>query len=187
MTFREQCIHIIQRTFEGNPAVDFTIGTGWPLRFKKKRLAAFMFDYCHRRNGVYLSENGKGIICFYRHSTPVFPLYTFFDELCVGALAIGPFRLKKVVERSREVKRHHKKHSDFIHCWYLGVLKEYRDMSTALELKKLLIAQSNRSGLPVLAETTILQNKRVYERIGFKTYATIEIKGVTTYMLSYSE
>lgn len=186
MTFRKKAISIIQNTFSGNPAVDFTIGTKGLFQFRKKRLASFMFDFCNRRNGVFLSTNEKGVICFYQHHTKVLPLITLWDELCVGFFAIGPFRLWRVLQRSKEVKKRHQKFSDFIHCWYLGVETPHRDMMTALELKNLLFEASEKSQLPILAETTILKNKRVYERIGFKTYDTIDLNGVRTYCMSFS-
>ncbi|MEZ4798276.1 MAG: hypothetical protein R2809_00570 [Flavobacteriales bacterium] len=132
-----------------------------------------------------MSQNRKGIICFYKNDFQVSWLLTFWDELCVGLLAIGPLRLGAVLKRSKEVKKRHRQFEQFIHCWYLGVEHEYRDMKTAIELKDMLLKESASLGLPILAETTMLQNKHVYERIGFKTYDTFELKGMKTYCLVY--
>lgn len=182
---RDRAIDIMYHTFDENPAVAFTIGIHGNYSFRKRRLATFMYDFCNRRKGVRLSDNRKGIICFYEKNAPVSFLATAWDELCVGLFAIGPFRLARVLKRSRLVRQRHQLFPNYIHCWYLGVELEHRDMKTAIELKHLLIKESASAGLPILAETTMLQNKTVYERIGFKTYDIIDVNGLKTYCMVY--
>jgi len=59
---RSAGIHIISESFDGNPAIVFSVGKGWGYQFRKKRLAAFLYDFCTRRKGVFFSLNIKGLI-----------------------------------------------------------------------------------------------------------------------------
>jgi hypothetical protein len=180
---RDTGIEIISESFDGNPAIVFSVGHGWGYQFRKKRLAAFLYDFCTRRNGVYFSSNKKGLICFY-HSSSKVPWYlNLWDELCVGILAVGPFRLFPLLKRSKEIKKAQAPFGPHLHCWYLGVMSGYRDYTSSAELKNILFKASDENGIPVLAETTIDQNKMVYERMGFQHYGNVTVNGMTTYLL----
>lgn len=180
---RKEAVHIISESFDGNPAIVFSVGKGWGYRFRKWHLAAFVYDFCQRREGVHISTNGKGIICYYHSEKKVPFLINLWDEICVGLLAIGPWRAKRVLLRSKMVKEAQAPFGAHLHCWYFGVLDGFRDFSASAELKNKLYADSQRFQVPVLAETTILQNKRVYERMGFSCYGSVKIAGMETFLL----
>jgi hypothetical protein len=65
----------------------------------------------------------------------------------------------------------------------LGVLPESRGTQAIFELRDILFQKSKELQLPVMVETVIIKNKKVYERIGFKTYSQIEIDGMITYCM----
>lgn len=181
---RKTAIRIMKNSFDGNDAVHYSIGkTGLGYSFRKEALARFMFDYCERRSGVYLSKNNQGIICFYLNSIPVCWIYNLWDELCLGLLAIGPFRVFRVLKRSSLVSKARASQGEHLHCWYLGVESDVRTMTTAIELRNLLYSASSKTGLPVLAETTMTQNRDVYVRMGFRVYEEIRLRGLVTYCL----
>ena len=85
--------------------------------------------------------------------------------------------------RGRAVKAAQSPYGAHLHCWYFGVLEGYRDFSASAELKDKLFADSQRFNVPVLAETTILQNKKVYERMSFECYGSIKVAGMETFLL----
>ncbi len=181
---RKRAIRIMRNSFDGNDAVHYSIGkNGWGYSFRKEALARFMFDFCERRGGVYLSKNKKGIICFYLNTIPVCWIYNVWDELSLGLLAIGPIRAFRVLKRANLVSKARSKFGEHIHCWYLGVEPDARTMATAVELRNLLYSASSKTGLPVLAETTMIQNRDVYIRMGFRVYEEIKMKGLITYCL----
>lgn len=181
---RKIATRIMKNSFDGNDAVHYSIGKiGAGYLFRKEALARFMFDFCERRGGVYLSKNNKGVICFYLNTIPVCWIDNLWDEICLGILAIGPFRAFRVLQRSNLVSKAQAKIGEHIHCWYLGVEPDARTMTTAIELKNLLYKASLKTGLPVLAETTMIQNRDVYVRMGFRVYEEIKLKGLITYCL----
>ena len=72
-----------------------------------------------------------------------------------------------------------------IHCWFIGTHPKHRNGAGARELRDALFAAAREKHLPILIETTMEQNQRVYERMGFKTYAVITQDGLTTYLMKY--
>lgn len=107
------------------------------------------------------------------------------SECRLALLAVGPFRLIKVLARSIAISRIRKRQGEHLHCWYLGVQSGYRDYITAASLRDVLFQQAERLGIPVCAETTMEQNRRVYERMGFITYDEISTFGMKTYLMIY--
>lgn len=170
-------------SFSDNPAISFSIGREGNFEGRKQSLAIFLYDYCKRRKGVYLSNNKKGIICFYHSDTSVNPFMELLSEIKLVLSAIGLRRLQSTWLRSHLIRKHQKAYQPFIHCWYIGIEREHRGHRTAYELMQLLLNESTRTRRPILAETMIEQNKRVYERMGFIEYGRVQIGKTTTYLL----
>ena len=180
---REIAIQLMEASFDGNPAVYFSIGEGKNYLKKRKALAEFLTDSSILRKGLFISSNKKGVICFYSSEEHI----PFFQEIILEIKllfkAVGIWRLPRVIWRSFLVKKQQRKIGAHLHCWYLGASTEGRDFTTANELKDILYKASDRLKLPVLAETTMTQNNRVYERMGFSTYATVVVSGMTTFCM----
>jgi hypothetical protein len=183
MTEREQAMLLLVSSFDGNPAVHYSIGSGWGYDFRKKQLAAFMHDYCKARNGVHLSSNGLGIMLYYHSDVSIPFLQELYLELKLVSLALGPLRAWRVWKRQQKVRLLHKAEQPFIHCWYLGAVSEGRQFDAARELRNKLYQESDATQRSVLAETTMLQNKNVYERMGFFTYASVHVCDMETFLL----
>jgi hypothetical protein len=183
MTEREKAIALLTGSFDGNPAVQFSIGNHKGYSFRKKQLAAFMYDYCKARKGVHLSSNGLGIMLYYHSDAPISLFHEVYLELKLVLFALGIKRAWRVWKRQQKVRQFHKAAQPFIHCWYIGALSEGRQFDAARELRNKLYQESDSCKRPVLAETTMLQNKNVYERMGFFTYASVHVDGLETFLL----
>lgn len=184
---KKLAIAVMEQSFDGNPAVHYSIGnTQSPFYIaRRKALASFMYRFCKRRNGVFISPNENGVICFYHSSAKGSFIYDFFDEIKLALFAVGPIRLFPVVFRANAVSRIRKRQGEHLHCWYLGVREGSRDFKTAAWLRDTLYEKAHELNLPVCAETTMLQNKKVYERMGFITYEQVKSFGLTTYCMIY--
>jgi len=176
-------LRLMELSFDGNPAVHFSIGRGSGYERRKRELALFMYRFCALRDGVFFSKDEKAIILFY-HSEKRVP---FFSNLLIEARlvlrALGVKRAVLTFLRKQRIDRHRASIGPHLHCWYLGAEPDGRKYTAAAELRDLLFAESDRLGLPVLAETTMLKNKNVYERMGFAVYASVEFSGMKTYLL----
>jgi hypothetical protein len=170
-------------TFEHNPAVWFSIGKGGNSERKARALAEFLVNFAADRNGLFLSSDRNGVMVAYRSDVSAPALRTLRHEIKLLFGAVGLIRVFRVLRRSQRVHRMQRRFSPFIHCWYIGVVEEGRHGNAARELQHSLFDLSREMNLPVLAETTILRNKKAYEFIGFETYSEVQSGDMTTWLL----
>lgn len=172
---------MVKRIMESIPSVEFTVGSGWGASMRRRILAFFLVDEAARNNGVFMDKSQNGIVMFY--PTKGKKEACWKARLMLIFFAIGPFRIGRVLKRRNEVQKMRSKFPSHIYCSFLGVLPESRGTQAIFELRDILFQKSKELQLPVMVETVIIKNKKVYERIGFKTYSQIEIDGMITYCM----
>ncbi len=174
-------IQMVKRILEQIPSSEFTVGSGWGSCRRRRILAHYLIDEAYQNNGVFLDSSKQGIILFYPsiNKKPV----CWKVKLMMIFIAVGPFRLKRVMQRKAQVEKMRSVYPPHIYCSFLGVLPEARGSQSVLELRYILFRKSEELNLPIMVETVIPKNKRIYERIGFQTYSQIEIDGLVTYCL----
>jgi len=130
---------------------------------------------------VFIDSNKAGIICFFEAKEK--RSASFIKELGLIVFGIGPLRILRVWRRKKEVQRFHSQWENFIHCSYLAVRKSARGHGAIFELRNSLFQFQQEKQLPILIETTIEKNKRVYERIGFSVHEERVVIGFKTYCM----
>ncbi len=172
---------MVKRILEQIPSAEFTVGSGWGACRRRRILAHYLIDEAQQNEGVFMDTTQQGIILFYpsEGKKPV----CWKVKLMMIFIAVGPFRLKRVMQRKAQVEKMRSNYPPHIYCSFLGVLPEARGTNAILELRDILFQKSKEQNLPVMVETVIPKNKKIYERIGFTTYSQIEIDGLITYCL----
>lgn len=161
-------VDIITRTFNDNPGVNWMFSPHGNRLKKLQRLADYVFMKCYIRNGVLISSNGKGVALFYRSDNKKFSWLEHFYEIRFGLLSIKLSKLWEVLQREAFRTRKRPKDRPYYYFWFLGVLKE--GARAGFELNNALIATAKKEHLPIYLETSDERHKKVYERIGYKTY-----------------
>lgn len=178
---KQTALILLNETLVDNRSVLFSIGTKGFFRFKVSLIAKLLFSEASNNNGVYIDSKSEGIILFFpsknKQSANTGVL------LCVALFAIGPLRFYRVWKRKKEIELFHSQWNDFIHCSYLAVRKSARGHGVIFELRNQLFQFQQEKKLPILIETTIEKNKRVYERIGFRIHEIRRIGGFQTYCM----
>lgn len=174
---------LIRQTLQGNPAVHFSIGEGFGFSFRSHELARYLVRYAERRNAVHIDSKGLGVIFFYLGHEEQRTWRDQADELRLLLLAIGPFRVWRVLRRKKRMDRFHAQFKRFVHCSYMAIPSSDRSLPLAWELRSMLFQYADELQLPVLAETTMIRHKNVYLRMGFEVYAQLEVASITTYLL----
>jgi hypothetical protein len=174
-------IQMVKRIIEQIPSSEFTVGSGWGACRRRRILAHYLIDEARHNYGVFLDSSQQGIILFYpsENKKPV----CWKVKLMMIFIAVGPLRLKRVMQRKAQVEKMRSNYPAHLYCSFLGVLPEARGSQAIFELRDILFQKSKELNLPVMVETVIPKNKRIYERIGFKTYSQVEIDGLITYCL----
>ncbi|MBM3428843.1 MAG: hypothetical protein FJX95_08685, partial [Bacteroidetes bacterium] len=141
---------MVKRIMESIPSVEFTIGSGWGASLRRRILAFFLVDEAARNHGVFVDKSQRGIIMFY--PTRGKKEASWKARLMLIFLAIGPFRLGRVLKRRNKVQKMRSKFPAHIYCSFLGVLPECRGTQAIFELRDILLEKSRELQLPVMVE-----------------------------------
>lgn len=149
-----------------------------------RAVAEYMHDHSALQNGVYLSTDQAGVLLVHnvRQKPPIVAALILKIKLL---RSVGLRRSISVMKRNRYIRAHHPSDRKFLHVPYFGVEPGERGRGAAIELKNMLFRQSEEMGIPIYLETTQEQNKRVYERYGFRVFHEFVFRnsGFTTWML----
>jgi GNAT superfamily N-acetyltransferase len=176
-----KALDLLKETLVDNRSVIFSIGSKGFFRLKVWLVAHFLYSEASRNNGVFIDSKNDGIICFFEAKEK--RSASFIIELGLILFGIGPLRILRVWRRKKEVQRFHSHWENYIHCSYLAVRKSARGHGAILELRDALFRFQQEKQLPILIETTIEKNKRVYERIGFHVHDERVVSGFKTYCM----
>ncbi len=159
---------IFSEVFSGNT------GTTWVLRKNinpKKalnRLARYSYIKGMVKDGVYISDNGKGIAVCYKFNKNRFSLRYILSEIIFAITALNIRKLPQILSRESYRRKKRPASGEYLYFWFLGAFPSER--SAALELGKGILKEADRLGLPMYFETAVERLKPVYERYGFETY-----------------
>ena len=165
---KKRFVDIIVDAFADNPSVVDVVKQDKKRDARIRKLAEYSYEFGKRRGGLYLSNDGNGIAIFYVEDLK----RTYMDHWADIKLAfqvVGFSRVRYLLAKESYRKRIRPK-EPFFYVWFLGVEKPHRGKDSILDLKNMIFNEAARLNLPILIETTIEQNKRVYERFGFEVY-----------------
>lgn len=164
---KERVVEIITRTFDKNPSVNSVIGEHGNRKRKLARLANYAYYKSKNRDGLFVSENGRGAaLCFMSTSNPKMNWNEMFAEFRF-AVSLPINKVFQALRRESYLKKH-RLQSDHLYFWFFGV--ENNGGRAAFELKDVIFKIAEKNNLPILLETSVARNKLIYERYGFEVY-----------------
>lgn len=168
---KKRVVAIICESFDSNPSVNWVVKNDKKRQKRIKVLAAYAFNVAHRRDGVYISDDNEGVAICYKYNSKKEGFADYIDQAKLAINAVGITRIFKVLKREAYVKRNRPADGNFLYFWFWGISKIGKGKTAARESKNFIFEESERLQLPIYLETSVLQNKKVYERYGFETYA----------------
>ncbi len=174
---KQRVVHIISSAFDQNPSVNQVIKSDSKRNSRIKSLAAYAYETAKVRKGVFISSDKNGVALCYRFNQKKEGLNDYLNQLKLVINSISPERVFKILKREAYVKSKRPASGDYLYFWMLGVNEEGRGRGAARELKNLIFSLSKNLQLPIYLETSVPQNKRVYERYGFMVYHIWSIPG----------
>lgn len=164
-------IDILQRAFRNIPGILWIVKKDKKIEKRIKHLCSFCFDTALAANGVHITSDNKGVGLMYRMKDKKFRLYDFVLYLKLVFQVIGVSRLDEIIIRERYIKTHRLK-GDYLYFWMVAVDPNSKGIEPMKEMTYWSIDKSKELNIPILAETSVEQNRRVYERYGYKVYHT---------------
>ena len=169
-------VDIISKTFDDNPMINFIVKQDTKRKTRIRDLAKYSFRRCARRDGVFLSNDGKGVALCYRNQAKG-NWRDILDQIELIFKVIGIGGVSDAQKRESYRAEIRSKDPDYLYFWFLGVLKGGEHMAAVKELRDTIFDLSDQLKLPIYLETTLPKNKLVYERYGFQTIHEWEVPG----------
>ncbi|MFN0276458.1 MAG: hypothetical protein ACKVPJ_11970 [Chitinophagales bacterium] len=163
---------IFCETFKTNPTIQFMIKHDKRASKRIAAIAEYAFDFAFKRNGVFISDNGKGVAICYQYNYKNVLMGDFLLMLKMVIKAIHFRKVLKVLLHDSFIKKQRPEHGNYLYFWFFGVLPEEQPKTSARDLTHQIFKLSDSLQLPIYAETTIEKNKRVYQHFGFRVYKT---------------
>ncbi|MEQ8880114.1 MAG: hypothetical protein RLQ12_10800 [Cyclobacteriaceae bacterium] len=170
LTEKENAIRIISEAFVENPSVLHIVKPDAHKAERIKHLADYVYETSNMRKGVFFSKDREAIALCYRYNFRKEGLRDYFNQAKLVFRTIGVERVFKILKRDAYVKKQRPADGNFLYFWFFGSSNKARGGRGAWELKEKIFEQSKKLNLPIYLETSIPQNKLVYQRFGFETY-----------------
>ena len=161
---------IIAKSFSTNPSILWVIKKDRKQDARTRALAKYSFNWARIRQGAYLASNERGVALCYRAKQKSNLLLNILYQAELVIKAIGIFRIGIVLKRQAYLKSHMPKDTDYLYFWFYGVEPGYNGQGDAKEIKDEIFRMADEAGLPIILETSVEKNRRVYERYGFRIY-----------------
>lgn len=144
---------------------------------RKKRfhyLARYMVEKAIEKDGLIVSENGRGIAILYRthHNDRKF-FKDMIQDLKLAYHVTGIRKGLKVMKTQKYVREQRPKEGEYLYCWFWGILEDSRgsdDSKTAYQMKNRFYEIAKDLQLPIYAETRIRRISLAYRRYGFELF-----------------
>lgn len=167
--YREQIVEMLVRSFQNNPTLKALTSQHNPAGVRN--IIEYSFDFARRRDGIMLSDEKNCAVLFYKNSSHPRSVYEYLQKLRLLVTTL-PFRkLLNILFHLNYINSARGAKGDFYYLWYLGSSAGSRMIDTRKFILEI-FEKADSENLPIYAETTLLKNKLVFERYGFKTYKT---------------
>lgn len=165
-----RAIEILAESFPDNPSVVYQVKQDKKVIRRYNRLAKHVVLKSSRKHALYFSNDGSGIMVFYQFNTYPGSVIDKLWDVWLAVSVIGIGRTWAILKKENSIAQKRPKDGKYLYVWFIGVEKSERGKGAGLELKNFLFEEADKMSLPIYMETTIPQNKKVYERYGFETY-----------------
>ncbi|MBL0279801.1 MAG: hypothetical protein IPQ11_05590 [Bacteroidetes bacterium] len=169
---RATVVNIIVAMFKHNPTIQFMVKNDNKTNKRITAIAEYAFDFAVARDGVYISDNNKGVAICYQYNVKSITLKDIGLMIKMVFKAIHISKLFQIFLHDNFIKSQRPVDGNYYYFWFFGVLAEEQPKISARDLTIALFEKAKIQRIPIYAETTLEKNKKVYERFGFKVYKT---------------
>ncbi len=166
----DRIISIFQEAFIDNPHICFLLGKS-RLRQKIAIMTSFVINISTKRQGLYLSEDGEGVLIVFEAAQ----LPLSFKEKCAQYwMVLRCFNLRNlfaIARTEKKVKALRQVQPGDLYVWFYAVSDKGLGGRTARELLQDLFDLAQERNAAILAETSISRNMVIYKRYGFEAYS----------------
>jgi hypothetical protein len=169
MDERELIVNMLSKAFLDNPRVLRTVKKGNTEK-KLRIMTEYAYDLVNKYHGVFLSSDHSTAMLYYRKSEHKMNLYDFWRYFRMFMLCIKPSKAPSIQKREKYIESLRPQGIDYIYVWLLGNNPQIRGLKGLAEIRNRLDEKSLEFNLPILIETTVERNLKLYQYVGFEIY-----------------
>ena len=161
-------IKIARDAFANNPSMNWFLN---PRKNRARALAALCehcIDTAMLRGGAFISNDNCCVCLVYSSKIKAPALQQFLLELRFVFRCCGLEKVRKITQRNSHICAKREK-GPHVYCLLLASNRQ-AGVSSVAEAKNFMFGLSQQLQLPMLVETCMCDNKKLYERFGFKVY-----------------
>jgi hypothetical protein len=133
-------------------------------------MTEYAYDLVNKYNGVFLSSDKSTAMLYYRKSVHKMNISDMWRYFRMFMLCIKPTKAPSIQKRENYIDSLRPQGIDYIYVWLLGNNPQIRGLKGLAEIRNLLDEKSLEYNLPILIETTVERNLKLYEYVGFEIY-----------------
>ncbi|MCB8998442.1 MAG: hypothetical protein H6540_00035 [Bacteroidales bacterium] len=166
---RKLVVDMLSKAFLDNPRVLRTVKKGNTEK-KLRIMTEYAYDLVYKHNGVFLSSDNSTAMLYYIKSKHKKNLLDTWRYIRMFLLCIKPTKAPSIQKREEYLESLRPQGIDYIYVWLLGNNPEIKGLKGLAEIRNHLDEQSIKNNLPILIETTVERNLKLYQYVGFEIY-----------------
>jgi hypothetical protein len=169
MNERDLVVDMLSKAFLDNPRVLRTVKKGTQAK-KLRIMTEYAYDLVKKYQGVFLSSDFSTAMLYYRKGEHKMNLYDIWRYFRMFMLCIKPSKALSIQKREKYIESLRPQGIDYIYVWLLGNNPQIRGLKGLAEVRNRLDEKSLEYNLPILIETTVERNLKLYQYVGFEIY-----------------
>lgn len=134
----------------------------------------YSFEMCNMFGKIYLSDNKDACALTLFPDKKKTSLKTIFLDAKIAIASVGLNRVAKVLERDSKIKSSYPCNHIF-YLWFIGVTPDAQQKGVGSRLLKEIIQESYLSKRPIYLETSMTENIKFYNKLGFTIYKELDL------------
>ncbi|MDR6196316.1 GNAT family N-acetyltransferase [Siphonobacter sp. SORGH_AS_0500] len=165
---RREILETLNQAFYTNNHLNW-LATGKTQASKRiQPLVAYTFDYGIRHGKVFSTPQQEGVAIWKRYPAKGdFLRDSLLSLQLVSQLGLAP--IPRILKTEAYVEKQRSQYP-YLYLWMLGVHPQFQGKGFASSLLDPLLLEAQNEEIPVLLETSTLQNVSLYQHKGFEVY-----------------
>ena len=181
--FFQIALETLSQAYIGNPGTSLVTGEDYTGK-RLKRLMRYALFHSMAHHEAYISDDLQAVLLCLSSGRRQFSLKMMFLDVWLFLTVVGVFRVKRVLQRERLLRKHHPVNGEYLHLWFLAVKPNNRGQGFAGKLIQEVLALAKSREQTVIVETVELAE--YYQRFGFSEYAYLPSAVLPYHFLKYT-
>ncbi|HSH64266.1 MAG TPA: GNAT family N-acetyltransferase [Bacteroidia bacterium] len=178
---KQLVLDILCKSFDSNKSVNYVVKQDENRQRRIRNLMDYSYEICSMFGQVYLSDDKKACALTLFPDKKKTSLKSILLDAKMAISCVGLNRVSKVLDRDSKIKKSYP-NDQILYLWFIGVNPGEQKKGIGSSLLKDIIKESAISKRPIYLETSMPENIRFYNKLGFNIYKELDF-GHTLFLI----